>query len=107
MSHYNNIVRLANSLRPRDVTREPWFVEAKKALDSIREKRRLDEEASKDKADKPFREMITEDLAKVKTESQKGCVHFLKYVNEHYAPAAKKLTLTDAMLSEDKLKRTI
>ena len=51
--------------------------------------------------------MITEDLASVKTESQEGCVHFLKYVNEHFAPAEKKLTLTDAMLTEDKLKRTI
>ena len=63
------------------------------------------EEAEKDRADKPFRDMIIEDLNKVKEEAKKGCVSFLKYINENYIPAERKLTLTDEMLSEDKLKR--
>ena len=49
--------------------------------------------------------MIVEDLNKVKEEAKKGCVTFLKYINENYIPAERKLTLTDDMLSEDKLKR--
>ena len=49
--------------------------------------------------------MIIEDLTKVKEEAKKGCVAFLKFINENYIPTEKKLTLTDEMLSEDKLKR--
>ena len=47
--------------------------------------------------------MIVEDLNKVKEEAKKGCVTFLKYINENYIPAERKLTLTDDMLSEDKM----
>ena len=108
MTHFNNVVRLANSLRPRDVTQTDWYRDSKRTLDAIREKRRLAEEAEKDRADKPFRDMIAEDLAKVKAEVAKGdCAGFLKFLNEHYTPAARKLTLTDDMLTEDKLKRLI
>ena len=46
MTHYNNVIRLAESLKPRDVSREPWFKEAKLRLTTIRDKRRLDEEAA-------------------------------------------------------------
>lgn len=51
--------------------------------------------------------MIKEDLQKVKLEAQKGCKSFLKMINELYAPATRKIDLTDELLSEDKLKRTI
>lgn len=108
MTHFNNVVRLANTLRPRDVTQEVWYRDSKRNLDSIREKRRLAEEANKDRADKPFRDMITEDLTKLKAEVAKGdCAGFLKFLNENYTPAARKLTLTPEMLSEEKLKRLI
>ena len=105
MTHYNSVLRLANTLKPRDVTQEAWFKEAKASIDKIREQRRLAEEAAKEAADKPFREMVQEDLDKIKAESQKGCKPFLKFVNEQYAPAAKKLTLTDEQMSEDKLRK--
>ena len=108
MTHFNNVVRLATTLRPRDVTGTEWYIESKRNLDSIREKRRLAEENQKDKADKPFRDLIVEDLTKLKAEAAKGnCAGYLKYLNEHYTPAARKLTLTDEMLSEEKLKRLI
>lgn len=32
MGHYNNVIRLAESMRPRDITREPWFKETKERL---------------------------------------------------------------------------
>ena len=51
--------------------------------------------------------MIKEDLKKIQEEAKKDCRNFLKYCNEHYAPAAKKIDITDEMLSDDKLKRTI
>ena len=43
MSHFNCVVRLSNSLRPRDVTQTEWYRESKQALDAIREKRLLSE----------------------------------------------------------------
>ena len=107
MSHYNSVIRLANSLKPRDVSNEPWFKSAKANLEAIREKRRLDEEAAQDRQDAPFKELIKEDLKKVQEEAKKDCKSFLRYCNEHYAPAAKKIAITDEMLTDDKLKRTI
>ena len=44
LSHLNSVVRLANCLRPRDVSQTEWYRESKQALDEIREKRRLNEE---------------------------------------------------------------
>ena len=37
MTHYNSVLRLANTLKPRDVTQEAWFKEAKASIDKIRE----------------------------------------------------------------------
>ena len=107
MSHYNSVMRLAICLKPRDVSQEPWFKLAKTNLEAIREKRRLDEEATQDRQDAPFRKLINEDIKRVKEEEEKGCKSFLKYINEHYAPAAKKIDITKEMLSDDNLKRTI
>lgn len=45
------------------------------------------------------------DLEKVRAEAKKDCVTFLKFINEKYSPVAKKLTITDDMVTEDKLKR--
>ena len=101
------MIRLAESLKPRDVSREPWFVEAKNRLEQIREEQRLNEEAQKDKADAPFREMIKEDLQKIKVQVDKGIKPFLKFVNEHYTPASKKIELTEEMLAFENLKKTI
>ena len=49
--------------------------------------------------------MIKEDLEKIKAESQKGCKTFLKFANDQYAPATKKLTLKEEDLSDDKLRK--
>ena len=49
--------------------------------------------------------MIVTDLENIKRESQNGCKNFLKYVNENYVPAARKITLTDENLKESNLKR--
>ena len=81
MSHYNSVMRLAISLKPRDVSQEPWFKLAKTNLEAIREKRRLDEEATQDRQDAPFRKLINEDIKRVKEEEKKGCKSFLKYIN--------------------------
>ena len=45
MTHYNNVVRLANSLKPRDVTKTQWYKDSKTGLDKIREAREREEEA--------------------------------------------------------------
>ncbi len=108
ITHYNSVIRLANSLRPRDVTQTQWYRDAKTSLDSIREARRLDEEATQDKKDKPFRDLVAEDIRKVKEEAKKGdCAKFLKFLNTDYVPEDKRGKLKDEMLSEDKLKRTM
>ena len=77
MSHFNSVIRLANSLRPRDVTQEEWYKFSKETLDTVREKRRLEEEATQDRADKPFRDMVLADITNVKEEAKKGCKAFL------------------------------
>ena len=105
MSHFNSVIRLANSLRPRDVTQEEWYKFSKETLDAVREKRRLEEEAAQDRADKPFRDMVLADITNVKEEAKKGCKVFLQYINTNYTPTERKLTLTEEMLTEDKLKR--
>ena len=52
--------------------------------------------------------MILEDLQKIKTEGDKMRVReFIHFVNDNYVPAAKKVALTDEMLKEGELKRTI
>ena len=98
-------MRLAQALRPRDVTRETWYRDAMKAKETIQNRRKQQEEAAKDKADKPFRDMIASDLTKIKEETKKGCKDFLKFINEQYVPATKKLTLDDTALKESNLKR--
>ena len=62
MVHYHNMARLAASRRPKDLTGEEWYKKAKKAMEEIQKKRKLDEEAARDKADAPFRKMVEEDL---------------------------------------------
>ena len=52
-------------------------------------------------------DLIAEDLTKLKAEFDKGCESFLRYLNQHYVPADKKIVLTDEMLSESKLKHTM
>ena len=39
--------------------------------------------------------MISEDLIKIKAEFDKDTVTFLRYLNENYVPAEKKIELTD------------
>ena len=52
--------------------------------------------------------MVQADIDKVKAEAKKGdCKAFLKFINTNYAPEDKKDKLTDEMLSEDKMKRTM
>lgn len=51
--------------------------------------------------------MISEDLIKIKAEFDKDTVIFLRYLNDNYIPAEKKIELTDEMLKENQLKRTI
>ena len=50
---------------------------------------------------------VRADLAMVEMAKKNGCIYFLKFVNENYAPNNKKLTLTEEMLSANKLKRTM
>ena len=105
MNHYSNVVRLAVAMKPKDVTNQVWYKDAKKARETIQQRRKLEEEASKDKADAPFRAMIEQDLANIKREVQKGCKEFLKYVNDNYVPEARKIALDDDKLKESNLKR--
>ena len=108
MVHYHNMVRLVSARKPKDLTDEPWFKKGKEAMNGIQEKRRLEEEAAKEKADAPFRKMVEEDMKKVQAEAQKDdCKKFLKFINDNYAPAGKKLTLSEDDLQEGKLKRLI
>lgn len=51
--------------------------------------------------------MWAEDLRKLKEEQAKGAQSFLKYLLANYVPEDKKFELTDAMLSEGAIKRTI
>ena len=106
VGHYSNVVRLAVTMRDgRDVTGSQWYKDAKAAKEAIQSRRQLEEEAAIDRADAPFRAMIATDLENIKRESQKGCKVFLKYINENYVPAARKITLTDENLKESNLKR--
>lgn len=107
MTHFNNMIRLSNALKPKDITKESWFTAAQSELKAIQEKRQLEEEAAKDKADAPFREMIKDDLAKISAEKKKDCATFLKFINENYMPGGKKFTLTDEQLKSDKIKSSL
>ena len=51
--------------------------------------------------------LIAEDLIKIKAEQKKGPASFLRFINDEYAPADKKIALTDEMLTENQLKRTM
>ena len=51
--------------------------------------------------------LIAEDLIKIKAEHEKGPASFLRFINDEYAPADKKIALTDEMLAENQLKRTM
>lgn len=50
---------------------------------------------------------MADDLNKLKEERKKDAVSFLKYVHANYIPEAKKFNLTEEMLSEGQLSRTI
>ena len=86
-------MRLAELLKPtKDVTRTDWFKKAKQSMDEVREimeKRRQEKEAAIQRTDQEYLAMISEDLVKIRAEKQKGCVRFLRFVNEKYAPANK------------------
>lgn len=53
--------------------------------------------------------LVKEELQKLKEESEKGCPSFLKFVYYQYTPAKakKKINLSEEMLAEENLKRTI
>ena len=68
VAHFINVLRLGMAMRPKDVTNLKWYKDAKAAKDAISERRRLQEEAARDKADEPFRALVKEDLANVKRE---------------------------------------
>ena len=93
MASFDTVLRLAELLRPtKDVTQTEWFVKAKRSMDEVREimeKRRQEKEAAQKRTDEEYLAMISEDLAKIRAEKQKGCVRFLRFVNEKYAPANK------------------
>jgi len=83
-------------------------MEAKSTLEAIREERRRNEEGAKDKADAPFLEMVVEDIRKVKEEAEKDdAKSFLKFINDHYIPEARKIALTDEMLLPGQIERTM
>ena len=65
MRHFSNVIRLAVVMKPKDVTKTAWYLESKQTKDTIQTRRQLEEEAAKDRADAPFRAMITEDLANI------------------------------------------
>lgn len=46
MTHYKNVVRLCESLRPRNLTQESWYRETKIAADAINEKRSRETETA-------------------------------------------------------------
>lgn len=52
-------------------------------------------------------DMIAEDLTKLRAEQAKDCASFLRFLNENYVPTEKKIELTDEMLNEQNLKRTM
>ena len=49
--HYNAVHRLAVVMRPKDITNTLWYKEALSSKESIQSRRKLEEEAAKDKAD--------------------------------------------------------
>ena len=51
--------------------------------------------------------MLATDLTKLRTEKTKGASSFLKFLLQNYVPEEKKFELTDAMLNEGQIKRTI
>ena len=69
MSHFSNVIRLAVVMKPTDVTSSEWYKEALKSRDAIYTRRKLEEESFKNRADAPYRAMITEDLANIKREA--------------------------------------
>ena len=105
VSHFINVVRLGMAMKPKDITTTKWYKEAKAAKDAITERRRLEEEAQRDKADAPFRAMVKTDLENVQREFGKGYSSFLKYLNEQYVPADKKIEITDENIKESNAKR--
>jgi hypothetical protein len=54
-----------------------------------------------------YKVLLAQDLIKLKAEHEKGPASFLCFINEEYVPAEKKIDLTDEMLAEDQLKRTM
>ena len=107
MRHYTNVIRLSSGMIQIRVQNTEWYKEAKKIKEAIQTRRQLEEEAAKDKADAPFRQMIVEDLANIERELQKGCKDFLTYINKNYVPEGRKITLTEENLKESNLQRLI
>ena len=56
----------------------------------IVEQKNFSRDQSEELADQPFKDMIADDLAKIKTEFEKGdCAGYLKFINEQYSPAER------------------
>ena len=51
--------------------------------------------------------MIEADIQKITSEQTKGAPSFLKYINENYTPAEKKIELTDEMLEPERINKTM
>jgi len=58
-------------------------------------------------ADKPFLDMIKDDLDKIAKEVKKGCRSFLEFINDNYVPVDRKIELTEEKLKDGELRRTM
>ena len=105
--HFTNCVKLSQVLKPKDVSQEPWYLLAAKLLQEIRDKLQKIEQERIDAENKPYLDALQPDFERIKTESKKDCKEFLKFVNDSYSPEGTKVDLTEEMLKENQLKRTI
>lgn len=105
--HLTNCVRLAATLAPKDVSQEAWHMLAVKQLQEVRDILLKEENEKLAAADKPFLDMIRNDLDKITSEVKKGCRSFLEFVNNNYVPVDRKIDLTEEKLKDGELRRTM
>ena len=66
-----------------------------------------EEQEKIDAENKPHLDALKPDFEKIEAEVKKGCKEFLTFVNNTYVPNEKKINLTEEMLKESQLKKTM
>lgn len=84
--HYRHVLELAEAMKPRVVTSQPWFQESQTFIEEQQRKARAKLEEEREEERITFLEDLKPELQELKEASEKGAIDFLETVYTKWPP---------------------